>query len=587
MRKQAARLAASGFLLCVATDLRAATVNLGNIVALGDSITEGKYGLNDPPGLTGGYRQYLQNDLTNFPGTTYTYDFVGQEDSVLNPDGSLNTSASTYTGYSNGMADPNHEGYGSFTINDIITGYTLEGHTSPPIAQLLQNDANASNMPASDTNHNLPSVVLLLIGTNDALGPTAGTMVSSLNTLVGDIVAADPTVTLYVASILPVNPVPTPGGPNTSPQTQTNIENYNAQIPGIVSSYNTTSHPVKFVDLYSTINPYTQTSDGVHPTYQGYQQIAQAWAQAIDENNRGLQTIVNTSTFTSGVGTAWAYGDIFVNAFDPNGNLNGAVATFQTDSGSNFPNVFMSAEAGTILLQSTQHLASLTIGDGATVQVTPTTPGSRSIVSTWQYFIDNGTLDLTNNSLEVQSGSLSTISSLIQQGLNGSGGIISTTAASNTTHLTTLGVILNNVSGYALYGSGSPLGLFEGTSPANNDVLVSYTYYGDANLDGKVDGSDYSLIDNGYINHLTGWYNGDFNYDGVVDGSDYTLIDNAFNTQGAALDALLASPTATVTTELAASPSATSVPEPLSLTILSLISLTLLSSRRSHHRKSH
>ena len=61
---------------------------------------------------------------------------------------------------------------------------------------------------------------------------------------------------------------------------------------------------------------------------------------------------------------------------------------------------------------------------------------------------------------------------------------------------------------------------------------MKYTYYGDANLDGKVDASDYSLIDNGYLNHLTGWYNGDFNYDGVINGSDYTLIDNAFNMQG-------------------------------------------------------
>ena len=38
-------------------------------------------------------------------------------------------------------------------------------------------------------------------------------------------------------------------------------------------------------------------------------------------------------------------------------------------------------------------------------------------------------------------------------------------------------------------------------------------------------------IDNGFVNHLTGWFNGDFNYDGVVDGSDYALIDNAFNRQ--------------------------------------------------------
>jgi hypothetical protein len=67
----------------------------------------------------------------------------------------------------------------------------------------------------------------------------------------------------------------------------------------------------------------------------------------------------------------------------------------------------------------------------------------------------------------------------------------------------------------------------------NSDVLIRYTFYGDANLDGHVDGSDYSRIDNGYLTHASGWFNGDFNYDGTINGSDYTLIDNAFNTQGA------------------------------------------------------
>jgi len=87
--------------------------------------------------------------------------------------------------------------------------------------------------------------------------------------------------------------------------------------------------------------------------------------------------------------------------------------------------------------------------------------------------------------------------------------------------------------------------LFEGLSPGLNDVLVKYTYYGDANLSGAVDGSDYSLVDSTYLSEhfvkgvpttpISGWYNGDFNYDGVVDGSDYTLMDNAFNEQGPSL----------------------------------------------------
>ena len=118
---------------------------------------------------------------------------------------------------------------------------------------------------------------------------------------------------------------------------------------------------------------------------------------------------------------------------------------------------------------------------------------------------------------------------------SGTTGIISSTAAADSSHLTTVGVILNNVNGNQLYGVS--LGTFDGTTPGPNDVLIKYTYFGDANLDGKVDGSDYSLIDAGYSSGglSTGWYNGDFNYDGVVDGSDYALIDNAFNNQGGVL----------------------------------------------------
>ena len=72
-------------------------------------------------------------------------------------------------------------------------------------------------------------------------------------------------------------------------------------------------------------------------------------------------------------------------------------------------------------------------------------------------------------------------------------------------------------------------GVFDGINTTTNDVLVKYTYFGDANLDGTVSGADYQQIDAGFGLHLTGWQNGDFNYDGVVDGSDYSLIDNTFN----------------------------------------------------------
>jgi hypothetical protein len=167
----------------------------------------------------------------------------------------------------------------------------------------------------------------------------------------------------------------------------------------------------------------------------------------------------------------------------------------------------------------------------------------------------------------------------VDTGATISSGICSSVAAADTSFLTALGVIQNiNLAGKAIYTT------FD-TVPVDKDaVLVKYTYYGDANLDGTVDGSDYSLVDYAYTYNkthpddpLTGWYNGDFNYDGVTDGSDYTLMDNDFNRQGAAIDAELAENTALI----ASDPTSSAVPEPASVAIVALGMAGLLGRRRS------
>jgi fibronectin-binding autotransporter adhesin len=187
---------------------------------------------------------------------------------------------------------------------------------------------------------------------------------------------------------------------------------------------------------------------------------------------------------------------------------------------------------------------------------------------------NSGTIDLTNNALLVHNGSIGTINAEVAQayangtwtGTNASSGAItSSIAAGDASHLTAVGVATD-------------LSTFEGSPVASTDVLVKYTYYGDANLDGKVDGSDYSLIDSGYLTGATGWQNGDFNYDGVIDGSDYTLIDNAFNRQGAQLAASVAAPLADSTAEIAGTSSA--VPEPTTLGLIGLGVMGLLRRRR-------
>ncbi len=227
----------------------------------------------------------------------------------------------------------------------------------------------------------------------------------------------------------------------------------------------------------------------------------------------------------------------------------------------------INVSGGSVTTGTLSNAGTLTIGTSGQLSIsTATGPGMLNTISTLSI---SGKLDLTNTDLDVSNGNLSTITSLIRSGYgNGSwngDGIISSTAADDTTHLTTLGVILNGDTYGTATGS---LGNFDGINPAATDVLVKYTYFGDANLDGQVDGSDYTKIDNGFHNRLTGWANGDFNYDGMVDGSDYTLIDNAYNTQGSRL-------VAASTAQIAGA----QVPEP-AMFGMSCITLALLGRRR-------
>jgi ELWxxDGT repeat protein len=81
--------------------------------------------------------------------------------------------------------------------------------------------------------------------------------------------------------------------------------------------------------------------------------------------------------------------------------------------------------------------------------------------------------------------------------------------------------------------SGSETALWNGVTVDATTVLVKYTYAGDANLDGVINGGDYGIIDNFVqVPGASGCFNGDFNFDGVIDGGDYGVIDNNIQAQG-------------------------------------------------------
>jgi alpha-L-arabinofuranosidase len=194
-------------------------------------------------------------------------------------------------------------------------------------------------------------------------------------------------------------------------------------------------------------------------------------------------------------------------------------------------------------------LASLSIAATSVVSLGTAGAFSDRYVLVLGTLTDPGKLDLGGNDL-ITGGSINTINTALTAGYNlpaggtwNGPGIDSSAAHANTAHLTTLGILQPASST-----------TFDSQPVSPNNVIVKYTYFGDINLSGNVDGSDYSLIDYGYKNHLTGWANGDLNYDRVIDGSDYALIDNAFNNQGASI-----TPTAAVAV-LAASPAAVGAP---------------------------
>jgi hypothetical protein len=179
-------------------------------------------------------------------------------------------------------------------------------------------------------------------------------------------------------------------------------------------------------------------------------------------------------------------------------------------------------------------------------------------------------LDVTDNSLVVANGDLAALTMLVRNGHHGGAwdgfGII-TSADDAAAGLTSIGVAAADATGYAG-------GTFRGVSVSAGDVILMYTYAGDANLDGLISGDDYSAIDfNVLVPGSTGWVNGDFNYDDQITGDDYSAIDFNILAQGAPF------PTSA---ELAGS--VVAIPEPAS-TMLIVPALLPLLRRKSRRRQ--
>ena len=189
------------------------------------------------------------------------------------------------------------------------------------------------------------------------------------------------------------------------------------------------------------------------------------------------------------------------------------------------------AAEGVLAFGASQRRSSLTVGAGATAAVTP---GGGKVLVTGPLTIAGtsgawaGKVDVADNALAVDwtpaAGSpIGVVADQVKGGHAGGAwtgnGITSSRADANTYAV-----------GYGesgtLFGSGG--GTFFGPSVDGSTVLLRRTLYGDANIDGSVNGSDFSLLAQNFGRAGVLWPEGDFNYDGSVNGTDFALLAGNF-----------------------------------------------------------
>lgn len=270
------------------------TVSLGNIMPMGDSITEGNTGVGY---MAGGYRQALYAHLT---GDGFAPHFVGN--STVNPSAAL-----TATG------NAAHNGYSGYRIDQIENGVV-----------------NSNWMDAN------PDIVLLQIGTNDiAQNYDLSAAPDRLDALIGDMIARKPNARIVVAKI--------PGCQDAAFDGQ--VQAYNAAIAQKVTARAQSGQNVSMVDMYSELNYSRQTTaagvslyaDAWHPSQTGYDIMGEAWVNAVETLPIGGREVPAVA-FTPGSGSTgnnqnsigWAFSvnkDIAVTKLGfLNGTLIGGVA---------------------------------------------------------------------------------------------------------------------------------------------------------------------------------------------------------------------------------------------------------------------
>ncbi len=192
----------------------------------------------------------------------------------------------------------------------------------------------------------------------------------------------------------------------------------------------------------------------------------------------------------------------------------------------------------------------------------------------------NGVMDITNNHFFIDYGSgsdpVSTIAGYIKSGYNGGAwngpGIISSTAQTPT-----------NGFKYGVGWADGADGIVSGIS--SGQIEIKYTLLGDANLDGVVNGSDFSILAANFGKGVTNWDQGNFLFSSSVNGSDFSALAANFGQGDSGADESVSAADVAALNAFAAAnnlpmPTFASVPEPAGARIVFFAAAAALKRRR-------
>jgi hypothetical protein len=233
-------------------------------------------------------------------------------------------------------------------------------------------------------------------------------------------------------------------------------------------------------------------------------------------------------------------------------NFNGGITAPLTFAGAAASTINVNSGTLNFAAASTISLGALNISSGALAAV-PVDSSTQTRLLLSSLSIASGKLDLNDNEMFITyaSGSdpISTIYGYIKSGFNNGNwngpGIISTAAQTPTNGLK-----------YALGFADGKDRVVAGL--ASGQIEIKYTLLGDANLDGTVNGSDFSILAGNFGLGFTNWDQGNFLFTSSVNGSDFSALSANFG-QGITLPAVAAiveapaSPVATTITTTTAS----------------------------------